>query len=1112
MSQTAPLIATGLIQFPSGTTDDVKRPHTINVYADGVQIFKDKDANEPIDIFTADDNLPSGLGTGSMIFTNLLVALQGQALPTEMELSPQNLTIRVTAEQTDPAAPLSHLPNAHFSKFDFECTQTKGGPLVLVRSSATMVLMDQEVTLSGRLTPEGGIFLLGSDSASINIPLPHIGMAALETVEVQTNVERWRDMQLLYSFNEGADTLVHDRSGSNPPLKLTIENTKWRPGEGLFIPKYSDTTHVKASIRKSIKNILNDIKDAKAFSVELWVKPAEAEPGTILAMGKSDEILFSVEQSPTEEATVTGSFLSDTMVGAKLNIDEINHIVFTHTPTEECLYVNGQVQKRNTSTGGSWGFNYPSVLSLGNNPNPTVPDSWPGNFYNVAIYSRALTEEEVLQELRPMVSTTGDFTIAPVPDPLHIRYPDVAFELTQEKSTVELDFPGSLPFSDGVSFPEWQLSNLQLRWEQTGPSSWQVTGGIDATFWRNKIRLVASLIGTDEETRLSFSQQQSPISLGLDKVGQLEFTSIKLEVTLIPALAWDLSTTSEPTFTILPGIRFRNFDLRTDFMLLDHSLSLSEDRLLLGGSWLGETNVMFTSRRLDADELYMYASVPFNMRASLKIPPIYDKETGVAVNVGNVPEVSTTHTSDEPLQSPTVTPQVVNTRLDLELSSNGVLTKVNSHFDWVDLDSVSQHTDIPEFTLYTPPPHKNALLGYIEEELQNKLSEIFSEQGRNKEDYFLDINSQQLPYLYLSNTETLPAKIEATLPRIFANNPAAADPSAAAYQSLDPGIGGNPAEPIFDVKQTDDSCQLTLNINDTDTPSTVRAAFDGLLRMVEEEDRLTAGGLRLLQHRIAERLPLDFIELLYYHYGWDRAKNYIDLHPGMRLRLDFQNYQFVHATEQKAKNGFVGAGGTSVLINSYTHDDGKQYLGFGPFLSRLQSSNRGSISEDGAGGLFDLVKVGARKPFFRLFYPNETMPAAAPEQAILIVGADQWQDLPETAPVEVDNSGALVSFYFRDKAMLIPDIQVFVGNRAVYVPVGTTLRQLIEQYTNIPYASQSSTPDLGAFVGKNRPMRLIHTGLDSKPVYRFLNLKSNGVHNNSDVFDLPLLKGDRFYF
>jgi hypothetical protein len=96
--------------------------------------------------------------------------------------------------------------------------------------------------------------------------------------------------------------------------------------------------------------------------------------------------------------------------------------------------------------------------------------------------------------------------------------------------------------------------------------------------------------------------------------------------------------------------------------------------------------------------------------------------------------------------------------------------------------------------------------------------------------------------------------------------------------------------------------------------------------------------------------------------------------------------------------------------------------------------------------------------------------------------------------------------------VVIPEITVFVQEQPVMVSIGTTWRQLIERYVGIPYASLRGQ-DLQSFQGRLRVRRLVHEGVNSTPSYRFINLESyQPSANGMDLFDLPVVKGDRFYF
>ncbi|MCK4471729.1 MAG: hypothetical protein KAW49_08070, partial [Anaerolineae bacterium] len=80
-------------------------------------------------------------------------------------------------------------------------------------------------------------------------------------------------LQVLYTFQEGSGTTVHDVSGVDPPLDLTVKdegNVDWIPGGGLSI----NSSTIVASAGTATK-IINACKTSDEISIEVWVKPAD---------------------------------------------------------------------------------------------------------------------------------------------------------------------------------------------------------------------------------------------------------------------------------------------------------------------------------------------------------------------------------------------------------------------------------------------------------------------------------------------------------------------------------------------------------------------------------------------------------------------------------------------------------------------------------------------------------------------------------------------------------------------------------------------------------------------------------------------------------------------
>jgi hypothetical protein len=471
----------------------------------------------------------------------------------------------------------------------------------------------------------------------------------------------------------------------------------------------------------------------------------------------------------------------------------------------------------------------------------------------------------------------------------------------------------------------------------------------------------------------------------------------------------------------------------------------------------------------------------FSMPFSLDLPALFDEETGAQLT-------DAVHIVNESM----------HIAMHVELTLAGFFATLQANFGFTDASGTAQSIVVPEQRLYTAPSTRNQLLGDILRVVERSAASLFEGQGRNVADYYLTLGSKQ-PRILLSTTGSDEATISTNLPSLFSSNTKLAS-----------------ANGVFALEQSGSGCRLALNLTGRDSAA-LRADYDDLLAKVAAASPLGAGAVSVLERRIAERVPADYDALLYYYYGWDVDAGRIDLEGGMRLRVDPQHYQFVQASDPSAKRGFVGSGSFHIAVNSYSYarSDGShaQLLGFGPFASQLRTNAGTDIAYQGAGGVFDLLKDGNRKAFFRMFFPAQPSTGLGPERVVTIVGTDTLADM-HAVTKDFDPDGESLptkgsTFFFRGKALVVPEIQVFVAGHGVYVPIGTTLRQLIESSDHIPAAALPGQ-DLRAFAGRSRPLRLVHEGVNSRAEYRFINATTGAAVNGTDVLDLPLVKGDRF--
>ncbi len=537
-----------------------------------------------------------------------------------------------------------------------------------------------------------------------------------------------------------------------------------------------------------------------------------------------------------------------------------------------------------------------------------------------------------------------------------------------------------------------------------------------------------------------------------------------------------------------------------DFPLVNPLVAIANGRLTLNGQWLGQAIAFDGSKR--ANQFIWQGPITFGLPFDLTLGPLYEPQTRIKL-ADQIRVVC-----QDPGQG-----QVMQAALGVELSAAGFLATVNGSFPWQDDTRGFQNLSVPELKLFTPPTTRNALLGALIGQVKQSANDIFAPRFKHPVDYFIATAAGNIPLLYFGNESGLPSQtIDSDLPAVLTlPNQRVAD--------------ANNRIELTSQSQTANRLSLNLaNLSPTDIATAYTDFFNNLARL-ETQGNLQPGAVNLIKQRIAERLIMGIDQVLFYHYGFNLGRGFVDLQAGMQLRVDFQNFQNVPANDATATNGFVGSGASTYQLTSYLQPqaDGTQryLLGFDPFVSRLPDSVQTDASRQGASGLVDLLKPGFRQPYYRLFYPSQFSPPGGrvgAERTITLVGASRLEELQfattqflRNNAIDASPTGSRVSFFFRGRVTVVPEITVFVQEQPVEVPVGTTLRQLRERYAHMPAAGFGGQ-DLRSLQGTPRARRLVHEGVNSTPTYCFLNLNAYAAVNGSDIFDLPVVKGDRFYF
>ncbi|HVR83555.1 MAG TPA: LamG-like jellyroll fold domain-containing protein, partial [Planctomycetota bacterium] len=250
------------------------------------------------------------------------------------------------------------------------------------------------------------------DKASVEVAAGHYAIAAPSGSMTSRLARTSTGLVALYAFKEGKGGLVHDSSRAGAPLDLKIENeaaVKWSP-KGLLIG-----APVLISSTASAAKIAQACKASNEVTVEAWVRP-----GTLTPSGKDGRIVglsadtqnqnFLLGQDQMEGPARSyfmrlRSATTDTVGKPALATPDgsarlkLSHLVYTRsTSGVATFYIDGVEVARTTGGGALSNWNEGYRLSVGNEISGDRP--WLGEVHLVAVYSHALTADELKQNFK----------------------------------------------------------------------------------------------------------------------------------------------------------------------------------------------------------------------------------------------------------------------------------------------------------------------------------------------------------------------------------------------------------------------------------------------------------------------------------------------------------------------------------------------------------------------------------------------------------------------------------------------------------------------------------------------------------------------------------------
>ncbi|MFI2242482.1 hypothetical protein [Streptomyces chrestomyceticus] len=293
------------------------------------------------------------------------------------------------------------------------------------------------------------------------------------------------------------------------------------------------------------------------------------------------------------------------------------------------------------------------------------------------------------------------------------------------------------------------------------------------------------------------------------------------------------------------------------------------------------------------------------------------------------------------------------------------------------------------------------------------------------------------------------------------------------------------------------------------------------------QSELVPGATRLIMRRIAEKLPAPLSETPFYLFGFSSgipplpASPYVDLLPGMRLLVQPAVNQLIGPGA--SLNGPVTAGTFTAEVCGVTGSDGARRIGFNAFLGAISAPKvpNEPVSERSPqrviGGLLDLQAAGVARRYWRLCFPTKYPPVHLPGDvqlgnSVTLIGADSLGSLEKAT--EAYQAGApaddvdLRYAVFRGRPTVIPELPILLNEVLTHVPVGTTVRQVVESHMMSNPAHWETTKSSGQQVSLWRYVGMAADELPSRKPVRFYP-GTRATFCDPREFELPLAPADR---
>ena len=231
-------------------------------------------------------------------------------------------------------------------------------------------------------------------------------------------------------------------------------------------------------------------------------------------------------------------------------------------------------------------------------------------------------------------------------------------------------------------------------------------------------------------------------------------------------------------------------------------------------------------------------------------------------------------------------------------------------------------------------------------------------------------------------------------------------------------------------------------------------AYDTFLSQIK--DIAVPKGFYKINEAILRMGAFAFSDTAHFLCGYTPEDKIADLRPGLFMKTETSLYLPPYTTKLKNVDGFVWANTAECEI---TYRENGDFLEFNSFAAEMLKSAASSLTLENteviyAAGIEDLLRPALRQPYFRMMYPmdmpqQDTAPPFPSNNVILMAADNYGKILKACADIkekpENINYLSIPVVVFRGRGMLTLMLEIYINERKVHVPVGSSIEQVLSR-------------------------------------------------------------------